>query len=277
MKMDNQQERLEIKETLVCKVCGKLFQQITSKHLKHHSLTTSEYLEKFPGSTLCTNQLLQKYKEIGPERTRLSCEKKLKNWGTLTPHGNFFGFHKKYPGKNPMDDPAVVKKQNEKRDATMLEKYGVINPSHSTELREKRKKVLIEKYGTEHIMHVPEIKAKARKQRKKGEMNKIENFLFSLAPTNLTYVGDSSKWFTIEGKIVNPDFLVEPFDQTNSVIEVYGNYWHYKDNPQDRIDLFAKIGIKCLVIWGSELDTSKKREVTKLKVEEFLKSSTTIR
>jgi hypothetical protein len=38
----------------------------------------------------------------------------------------------------------------------------------------------------------------------------------------------------------------------NQIIEMYGDYWHKDENPQDRIDLFDSFGYKTLVIWESE-------------------------
>jgi G:T-mismatch repair DNA endonuclease (very short patch repair protein) len=38
---------------------------------------------------------------------------------------------------------------------------------------------------------------------------------------------------------MNPDFIC---DEEKKVIEVYGDYWHRNDNPQDRINKFKKMG-----------------------------------
>ncbi len=45
-----------------------------------------------------------------------------------------------------------------------------------------------------------------------------------------------------------PDF----WDGGTKVIEWFGDYWHQNDDPQDRIDLFARNGYDCLVIYSSE-------------------------
>ena len=61
------------------------------------------------------------------------------------------------------------------------------------------------------------------------------------------YVGNGEVWFG--GK--NPDFM-----NTNGqkkLIELWGNYFHKGQNPQDRIDHFKKYGFETLVIWASEM------------------------
>jgi hypothetical protein len=37
------------------------------------------------------------------------------------------------------------------------------------------------------------------------------------------------------------------------VVEIYGDYWHKNDNPQEIIDLYAEIGWKCFVFWEHEV------------------------
>lgn len=54
----------------------------------------------------------------------------------------------------------------------------------------------------------------------------------------------------IGGKI--PDFV--NINGTKSLIELYGDFFHKGENPQDRIDLFKQYGYKTLVIWESQLE-----------------------
>ncbi len=60
------------------------------------------------------------------------------------------------------------------------------------------------------------------------------------------YVGDGQE--IIGGKI--PDFI-DPIN--NKIIELYGDYWHKGQDPNDRIDYFKNFGYDTLVIWESEL------------------------
>ena len=53
------------------------------------------------------------------------------------------------------------------------------------------------------------------------------------------------------------------------VIEMFGDYWHKGQNPQDRIDKFESFGFGCLVIWESEI---KDEELVKIRIREFNRS-----
>lgn len=75
------------------------------------------------------------------------------------------------------------------------------------------------------------------------------------------YVGAGD--FILAGKC--PDFI--NCNGKKQVIEVYGNYWHRNDNPQDRIDLFKQYGFDTLVLWEREL---KDEENIVEKVKEFV-------
>ncbi len=66
-----------------------------------------------------------------------------------------------------------------------------------------------------------------------------------LVPFGFDFVGSGQ--FIING--MRPDF----WDGGTKLIEMYGNYWHKGDNPQDRIDLFKAEGYDCIVIWEHEL------------------------
>lgn len=65
------------------------------------------------------------------------------------------------------------------------------------------------------------------------------------SPYGFKYVGNRGFW--IDGK--NPDF----WDGEDRLIEMFGDYWHKRENPQDRIDFFKERGYSCLVIWEKEL------------------------
>ena len=48
-----------------------------------------------------------------------------------------------------------------------------------------------------------------------------------------------------------PDFVHK--EGGKKLIEVYGDYWHRGQDPQDRINYFEKYGWECIVIWEKEL------------------------
>jgi hypothetical protein len=80
--------------------------------------------------------------------------------------------------------------------------------------------------------------------------NKPEQFLIKFFEKNnlpYDYCGDHP-YPGLGGKC--PDFV----HQVNSkIIELYGDYYHDGDNPQDRVDYYKKFGYNTLVIWEHEL------------------------
>ena len=86
--------------------------------------------------------------------------------------------------------------------------------------------------------------------------NKPETFLLNLLnklfPNEYKYVGDFQ--FFLGGK--NPDFM--NVNGRKDLIELYGDYWHKNDDPQDRIDHFKQFGFNTLVIWEKELKDQEK-------------------
>ena len=87
----------------------------------------------------------------------------------------------------------------------------------------------------------------------------LQNIINSIANSFL-YVGDFSCF--IGGRC--PDFI----DKTNNkIIELYGDYWHKGQDPNDRINYFKQYGYDTLVVWESEL---KNINELKNKLEVFL-------
>jgi hypothetical protein len=94
--------------------------------------------------------------------------------------------------------------------------------------------------STEHVRNV--LKANAVKP------NKSELRLLGILrglDSNWRYVGDGS--LVIDGRC--PDF----WDGGNRLVELFGGFWHRDDDPQERVDFFARRGYDCVVVWDSEL------------------------
>lgn len=96
--------------------------------------------------------------------------------------------------------------------------------------------------------------------------NKPETFLLNLLnelyPGEWKYTGDFS--FIINGK--SPDFT--NVNGQKKLIELFGDYWHAGENPQDRKDIFKPFGYETLILWESEL---KDMDFVLFQLEEFMK------
>lgn len=81
--------------------------------------------------------------------------------------------------------------------------------------------------------------------------NKKEKFLINLINEHdlpFRYVGDGQ--FILGGRC--PDFL--NYNGKKQLIELFGDYFHRDDDPQERIDFFRQYGFETLVIWEHKLD-----------------------
>lgn len=75
----------------------------------------------------------------------------------------------------------------------------------------------------------------------------ILNLLGRLYHGQWKYTGDFS--FIINGK--SPDFV--NCNGQKKIIELFGDYWHKGQDPQDRINAFKPFGYDTLIIWEREL------------------------
>lgn len=98
---------------------------------------------------------------------------------------------------------------------------------------------------------------------------KLEQKLIEWFPNDLTYVGDRKHWVTFNGKHKNPDFICT--NNKHAIIEVFGDYWHTKEEIEIYIKGYESIGKQCLILWQSEIDMFP--EVTKIKIKEFIDAS----
>lgn len=96
--------------------------------------------------------------------------------------------------------------------------------------------------------------------------NKLEKRFDEMTPKNVRFTGDGAWWRKLDdGKHHNPDFKITG---QNKVVEIYGDYWHRNDNPQDLIDLYNEAGLGCLIFW--EREVYKQPEQVKEKVKDFI-------
>jgi len=83
----------------------------------------------------------------------------------------------------------------------------------------------------------------------------------------LRFVGAGDWWRKLpDGKHKNPDFKLTG---ENKVVELYGDYWHRNDDPNDLIEQYNLLDIECLVIWESEWKNN--RESVLERVNDFIR------
>jgi hypothetical protein len=80
--------------------------------------------------------------------------------------------------------------------------------------------------------------------------NKLEEFVGRHFP-ELHYVGDGKIWVTLQdGRRKCPDFKVRG---KRKFVEVWGDFWHKDENPQELVYAYAAIGFECMVVWEEEI------------------------
>lgn len=115
---------------------------------------------------------------------------------------------------------------------------GLNNPSKRPDLREYQRQRAIQQWRDGGIPQ--------NRKPTKPEI-KLQLILDDLYPSEFRYVGDGQ--IRINGK--NPDFI--NVNGRKQIIELFGDYWHKDQNPQERIDCFTPYGYKTLVVWEKEL------------------------
>ena len=91
------------------------------------------------------------------------------------------------------------------------------------------------------------------------ELNEVLDRLY---PDEWKYVGNGE--LIINGKC--PDFV--NINGQKKLIELFGDYWHKDQNPEDRKKVFDPFGYKTLVVWENEL---KKRNRLEFRIHKFMR------
>ena len=131
-------------------------------------------------------------------------------------------------------------------------------------------------------------KKRTTKRRKRSGPNTLEKRVASLAPKDfpIYFTGNRKVWveLTTLGKRKNPDFIVPQAGTKRSivgftkVVEVFGDWWHSerftgqdpKTHERELVAAYAAEGIKCLVLWES--DIKKRPRAVRERLRRFLKS-----
>lgn len=170
--------------------------------------------------------------------------------------------------KNPFrwseeDKQRIGKQSKERAEITKPKRSAsMMGKTHSQATRMIMRKNLLAAWSD---ISFKERMLKAQRKGMAVRPNKPETFLLNILnniyPGEWKYTGDFS--FIINGK--NPDFT--NINGKKKLIEMYGDYWHKGQNPQDRIDLFKRFGWETLIIWEHEL---KSEDNVKSMISEFV-------
>lgn len=107
--------------------------------------------------------------------------------------------------------------------------------------------------------HIGKIIAASHKKPNKTEIKLLK--VLNSVSNEWDFVGNGQ--LMIAGK--NPDYA--DVNGRKLLVELYGDYYHKGENPEDRINLFALYGYRTLIIWEREL---KDIETVKEKIKEFI-------
>lgn len=233
-------------EKVTCQLCGKQYRQITATHLlKAHGVSFEEYRQQFPNSETLPREIHETLSEIATQKVAngtigfskghvVNAGKTPWNKGT---HGLQTSTRK---GKTKDTDESIRKSAmslsvTRKRlyaEGKLKKLYGKDNPMHGKRLSDKHKSALWG--GWKSCGTKPELKMR----------DLLSNY------PSWEYTANGKFFIRTDKKTRVPDFVNR---RSKKVIEVYGDYWHRGENPQDKINEYKRAGWDCVVVWEHEI------------------------
>lgn len=281
-------------EYIVCAVCGKTMKQITRIHLKKHNLTIEQYKTHFPDALIFTDGFIESRKWMKGHNYDHGRDDICKKCGKI--HINpFLGKHhtlkhkintgrkisnslKDYFSDNATWNYGLTKETDErvKKSAKVTSESLIIKWREDLDYRQRV--VANHAHGKPWLNKSIPLETREKISRSKIELWKTTEFQEIMRRTRnlkpnifeksfqeefpqLKYTGN----FTFFVGSKNPDFILV---DTNKCVDVFGDYWHRDDNPNERIEYFKKRTYDLLIVWQSEW--KKDKEVIIERVNKFL-------
>lgn len=233
-----------------CEICGKEFKQITSTHLKNkHGISVEEYKRMFPESKIMSDETI--------EFLSAKCKEQNDN--------DNFGFkdgHKVNEGKAPWN-LGLTKETDERVLAfSVAQKGKKLSLEQRIKLSSAKKKFYKEHpeailSGEKNGMYGKKLSDAHLKallmSRNNSKINKVERKLLGVVcQYGFRYTGDRTFMLTFkDGTHKFPDFINQ---SAKIAVEVFGDYWHKGENPEELVNKYKGIGWDCLVLWEHEVN-----------------------
>lgn len=223
------------KYSVVCRLCGFSYEQITGKHLQsaHGVDTVSEYESMFPGAEIYSESVLDSMSSWQEDATE----------------------------RNEAISVALTGRDITWGDLISEEKSGVPSTRTSEEFSNTTKELWRQPGYRERLSRVhkqlwtdPEFKESQIRQMKSGAGGLHPNYS-EMWLGDLLGLVSPGVWKFNEGELVIagmvPDFIRT--DEVKDCIELFGDYWHKGEPVEGRLYLYEKAGYRCLGLWEHEL------------------------
>jgi len=80
--------------------------------------------------------------------------------------------------------------------------------------------------------------------------NNLEQFFDEITPDSIRYTGGGGFFIRCKNRVYLPDFKIKG---QRKIIELFGDYWHKGEDPNNMIKEYAEAGWKCKVFWEHEV------------------------
>lgn len=239
-------------------LCGRKFKQITTSHLnKVHKISVKEYKNMFPDCSIFTDVALKKLSIQAASNPNIGFRKgHIINKGKEPWNKNKKGLQVGWcKGLTKYTDCRLLE-AGKKGSITRVERMktgeikkpsGELNGMYGKKLTEEHKLALWSGWKSHHT---------------KPELSVLNSFY------GLKYTGDGSLWITFtDGVHKNPDIV---FNNYKIAIEVFGDYWHKGENPENLIKKYNEVGWRCLVLWEHEIQDLNDKGILCDEIDRFI-------